>query len=556
MDAFAEVCESVARHGSRIRKVALVAEYLAPLNDEDLVRAVHFFCCGPRISAEPERNLFGEEAPRKISIGYATLRDAYLAVTGWDDWIAGLCHREVGDTGETISLLLPGHTRELPLSLEAAEQIYTELYTARYAARKVEILKRTLSSYRPLAIKYFIKVITGDLRIGLQAKMVEEAVAAATGSPLEAVRAANNRSGDLPQVALAARRGELHTIEARLFHPLDFMLAKPLEVLPDLPGAENYWIEHKYDGIRAQIHIAEGRAAIFTRGTGDATAAFPELEQAFLRIEGSTVLDGEIMAWSDDRALPFNVLQQRIARKKVASDLMRQIPVVFMAYDILYRNGQLLLDRPLEYRRGVLEQILHGHHTPLLISPQYTAASLEDVEQLFEAARASTNEGLVLKRRGSVYESGKRSGTWLKVKRPYATLDVVITAAEQGHGKRATMLSDYTFAVRSGSGFLNVGKAYSGLTDSEIRELTRLLRASATERFGHVLLVQPEIVLEVAFDTVQKSSRHKSGYALRFPRIVRWRRDKRPQDADDLQTVEALYARSVAGGFQPKAEAP
>jgi DNA ligase-1 len=208
-----------------------------------------------------------------------------------------------------------------------------------------------------------------------------------------------------------------------------------------------------------------------------------------------------------------------------------------IAYDLLYRNGRLLLDDPIQERRKAMEQL--GLDT----SPQ---TPLIGLDAQFTAARQRGNEGLLLKRQGSRYEAGKRSADWLKVKRPCGTLDVVITAAEQGHGRRATVLSDYTFAVRSPAGFLNVGKAYSGLTDEEIRELTRLLKALVTDRYGgRVLLVRPEIVLEVAFDGVQRSPRHKSGYSLRFPRILRWRQDKRPEDCDTLATVEEMYERSL-----------
>ena len=549
MDKLAEVCEQVVRYGSRLRKVSIVAEYLKSLDDIDLARAVHLLCCGPIISSSSPTKLFADDDKRTLSVGYATLREAYKAVTGFDDWVIGRCHEEIGDTGETIGLLLPGHTENLPLTLAQAEEIYTRLYHCRRTVEKIEILRQTLASYRPLTMKYFIKVISGSLRIGLQAKMVEEAVAAATGASLEEVKQANNRLGDLGKVALAARRGELHHIEARLFHPLDFMLAKPLESLADLPDPENYIVEHKFDGIRSQVHIDNGRVMIYTRGMDEVTRSFPELEAAFRQIGGSVVLDGEILAWRDGRAMPFAVLQQRLARKKVAAKMITEAPVAFMAYDVLYRDGELLLDRPIEDRRAILEQTFAGLEAPLLVSPQFSAALIDDVDRLFAEARSSANEGLVLKRRQSAYEPGRRSGTWYKVKRPYGTLDVVITAAEQGHGKRATLLSDYTFAVRSGDRFLNVGKAYSGLTDVEIRELTRLLRAATIERYGHVLLVRPEIVLEVAFDGIQKSPRHKSGYALRFPRIVRWRQDKKPEDVDDVERVKELYEASLAAGM-------
>jgi DNA ligase-1 len=271
----------------------------------------------------------------------------------------------------------------------------------------------------------------------------------------------------------------------------------------------------------------------------ETTAAFPEIAEYFQGFAGSAILDGELLAWRDGRALNFTVMQQRIARKKVTAALQAEVPVVFIAYDLLYRDGELLLDRPIEERRARLGSL------PVTVSAQERLATRAEIEDRFRAARERGNEGLMLKRAGSFYESGKRSLSWYKVKRPYGTLDVVVTAAEQGTGKRATLLSDYTFAVRDGERFLNVGKAYSGLTDEEIRALTRLFRSLQAERFGRVTLVRPEVVLEVAFDGIQKSPRHKSGYALRFPRILRWRQDKTVDGIDTIERVREMYEASL-----------
>lgn len=535
MDALAAVCDRVASYSSRLRKVGLVADYLRSLSDDDLVRAVRFLCGVPVVDAE-----------RKGTVGWATLRDAILAVLPWDLDLLRLCFREVGDGGETVGLLLAGRTENAAMSLAESEAQYRRLFGSRRTAEKVEALEECFKRFRPLTLKYFVKVIGRDLRIGLQEKMVEEAVARATGVALEAVREANNKSGNLPQVALACRRGEVHEIEARLFHPMDFMLAKPIDSLADLPDPASWIVEDKYDGIRSQAHVAAGRVVLYSRGMDEVTASYPELHLALAGLPGSAVIDGEILAWKDGHALPFTLLQQRLARKKISAALMREIPVAFMGYDLLYRDGQLLLDEPFEKRRALLEQLFEGRELPLLLSALHHVETTEEIDRLFLDARGRWNEGLVLKRRGSIYEPARRSGSWTKVKRPFGTLDVAITAAEQGHGRRATMLSDYTFGVRHGDRFVNVGKAYSGLTDDEIRELTRLLRAATTDRFGRVLVVRPEIVLEVAFDGVQKSPRHKSGYALRFPRIVRWRRDKKPEECDDLERVKALYEASLS----------
>lgn len=532
MDLLAHVCDRIASVSSRTRKLALLADYLRQLSEDDLRRAVRF------LSGEP----LG--AGTKLSAAGATLREAAVSASGFDAGVIRLCSREVGDTAETLALLMHGRSANLGLTLSEAEQKLIELAAARKTAQKAALIENWLRSYRPATLKYLLKAVTGMLRIGLQSKLIEEAIARAEGRSPEEVRAASNRCGDLARVAIAARRGALHEIEARLFHPMDFMLAKPIDAAPPEILQQGQWlVEDKYDGIRCQLHAERGKVKLFTRGLEDVTESYPDLVAPLSSINDGVILDGELLAWRDSAPLPFNALQQRLARKKLTPAILEQSPVVFMAYDLLYADGRLWLDRPIEDRRARLEALAPKH--PLRISPQRPLDSAGEVDSLFAEARARRNEGLVLKRLGSLYEAGKRGGAWLKVKKAYATLDVVITAAEQGRGRRATMLSDYTFAVRDGSRFLNVGKAYSGLTDDEIRELTRLLRSLGGERFGRVLLVRPQVVLEVAFDGIQKSPRHKSGFAMRFPRIVRWRRDKTADEIDTLDRVRELYVASL-----------
>lgn len=535
MDRLAEVCDRVAASNSRLRKVSTLAAYFRGLSDKDLERAVSFLCGKPVV----------RDHSAKLSTGHAALREAALAAMPWDEETLRLCLRETGDGGEGIGLLLRNAPGVEPLSLETAEELYVRLLLARNTQHKVNILADAFRRYRPLAVAYLLKVASGNPRIGLLEKMVEEAVAAAQDLPVAVIREANNKLGNLAHVAVSARRGELDRIEARLFRPLDYILAKPIEAIANVAEPEQWLVEDKYDGIRAQVHRRDGRVRIFTRGMEEATEAFPEIVEAMAALPGTAVFDGEILGWRDGRALSFAVLQQRIARKKVPASLREEAPVAFVAYDLLYRHQRLLLDEPLEIRRAALTEELQGAGPWLMISPQTALASHDELDRLFAEARARGNEGLILKRRGSVYEAGRRSGTWCKVKRVFATLDVVVTAAEQGHGKRATMLSDYTFAVRDGERFLNIGKAYSGLTDEDIHELTRRFRAIMTAKHGRVLLVRPEVVLEVAFDGIQKSPRHQSGYALRFPRIARWRHDKSPGEIDTIETVEALYATSL-----------
>ncbi len=545
MDGLALVCEQIASYASKLKKSHLLGDYLRGLNDEDFGLAIQFLSVGPVAEGARNYHLFASDEKPRLSIGGSIVREALRSVVEWDKEILSVCYAEVGDSGETIGLLLKGKTANEALSLEAANRLYQELFRAGTTARKREVLSTTFRRYQPLTLKYFIKIMTRGLRIGLMERMLEDAVALACDVPNAAIRDANNRLGDLAAVGLAARRGELATIGARLFHPMDFMLAKALERLEDLAQPSDWIIEDKYDGIRSQIHFECGHVRIFSRGMEDVTHAFPEIVEAVAKLPANGLLDGEILAWRDGRALNFNVLQQRIARKNVRATLLIDAPVVFMAYDLLFRGDQLLLSCPFEERRAMLEQVVAGCGPALLLSRQFEAATCDEVDRLFADARTRGNEGLLLKRKGSLYEPGKRSGAWEKLKRPYGTLDVVITAAEQGSGRRAIVFSDYTFAVRSGDGFLNVGKAYSGLTDSEVKELTKVLRAASTDRFGPTMLVRPAVVLEVAFDGVQKSARHKSGFALRFPRVLRWRRDKEPGDCDDLARVEALYQASL-----------
>jgi DNA ligase 1 len=547
MDRLAQACEEVARHSGRLAKVAALAGYLRGLdNDEDLRRAVQFLIARPAARAPGIANLFETLEAPKLALGYATMREALLVACGWDEETVRLCFRETGDGGETIGLLMAGVTQGEPMTLERAEELYLRLHAVRRADQRVRILAEIFRTYRGLTLKYFIKTITGGFRIGLQEKMIEEAVAAAVGKSMAEIRAANNRLGDLAAVAVAARNDALGGIEAQLFHPMDFMLAKPLDDGEDPPANVRWYVEDKYDGVRSQVHVDHGRVSIYTRGMEESTKSYPEITAAFEGFRGSAILDGEVLAWQDGRALSFTVLQQRLARKRLSESILQSVPVVFLAYDALYADGTLLLDRPIEARREALAGIVtRAASDRVLLSPQAVLTGPDVIEGLFAAARSAGNEGLLLKRQGSLYEPGRRGGAWLKIKRAFATLDVVITAAEQGHGKRATVLSDYTFAVRDGDQFLNIGKAYTGLTDEEIRQLTRLLRESAVGRYGRVQLVEPRHVLEVGFDGIQRSPRHKSGFALRFPRILHWRRDKRPADCDTLDRVRELYQSTL-----------
>jgi DNA ligase-1 len=363
----------------------------------------------------------------------------------------------------------------------------------------------------------------------------------------------------------------------RVFHPIGLMLASPVESSEEgLSYFEHASVEDKYDGIRAQAHVADGEVKFFSRTRDEITDSFPELPDSLAGLAKDAILDGEILAWSYGagegvgRALPFSALQQRLGRKKVSAELMRRVPVVYLVFDVLYAGGELLLERPLRERMEILDALLveeRNHHrgtqtsrnmaqhvsiqfedeeAPAVVrvvrAPHAQASRPQELETLFTEAQARGNEGLMIKDLESSYTPGRRGKAWLKMKRELATLDVVVTAVEFGHGKRIGVLSDYTFAVRDGDRLVNVGKAYSGLTDVEIAEMTQWFLEHTIQDQGFRREVEPKLVLEVAFNNVMKSDRHASGYALRFPRIVRLRPDKSAEEADTLERVMEIYA--------------
>lgn len=513
-------------------------------------------------------------------------------------WMFSQCARAAGESAEAFALLMrgmPGWMQDRTLEQTAA--LFDELSAGGRASRRDDLLAGYLEGADPLVGKLLLKTLCSGLRIGLSELLLEHAVAAAFGMQVQAVRRARHLCGDMVRTALAAAEGRLEQIGASLFTPLSFMLAgtQPIDgpVAEAGASAENeagggtgvggdWLVEDKYDGIRVQVHIGgreqeapaedgarDGRGGsgwlfaeeglglgagtgvqvrIFSRGMEEITQSFPELAEAMAGFGHgrSCMVDGEVLAvGSEGRAAPFSVLQQRLNRRQVSEAVKSACPVRLVAYDLLYLDGELLIDRPLRERRQLLGGLNLG---PAVVLSPATELGGRRLADLYAEARARGNEGLMLKRPEGTYEPGRRSSTWLKVKQPLGSLDVVVTAAEPGHGKRQGLLSDLTFAVRTGDGadtaWVNVGKAYTGLTDAEIQRMTRLLNRITVRRAGHVRLVEPVVVLEVAFDGVQASRRHRSGFALRFPRIVRWREDKPAEQADTLEAVRALWVRT------------
>lgn len=549
MHRFAETCESVARTSRKSEKVRLVSEYLRSLSLDDAARAAVFFTGRP----------FPRLEERILGAGGSLIVKAVGRLAAVNSTSFETVYRRHGDLGamtEEILRAARNNASQLlpPLGLPDLQAAFEELSRRRGTSQKGSVVEELLRRADPLESKYIVKIMTGDLRIGLKESLVEEAIARAFGRRLVDVQRANMLLGDIGETLRLAARGALGEASLRLFNPIACMLATPVENAAEaielFPSGA--FLEDKYDGIRAQAHKRASEAKFFSR-TLDEIFEFPELNAAMRSLSGEFVLDGEIVAWRDRRALPFTELQQRLGRKQLQLGLWSggTVPAVYMAFDLLYRDGQLLLDLPLVERRRTLESLLanaSGTESKILLSPVVISREEQELEGAFESALARGNEGLMAKDPNSPYTPGGRGQSWLKFKRPMATLDVVVTAVEYGHGKRHHLLSDYTFSVRAsaleGNKLLTIGKAYSGLTDAEISNLTEYFKQHTLEDYGFRRSVEPTIVLEVAFNNIQRSDRHESGYALRFPRIVRLRPDKPVSEIDTLDRVKELYALS------------
>ena len=537
----AEALERVASSRGRLAKVAVLAEALRAVGPEELAVGARLLSGSP----------FAEWEEAVTSVGWATVVKAAVAVTGWDPDTIRACASAIGDLGEAVSLLMPPQT-ENGLAVGEVDALFRSISRARKPAERGALLEEALRRSGAVEAKYLLKTLSGGLRIGADVTTVEEAIASAFSADREAVARARRDSGDVGETAAAARTGALDAIAFRLFHPIGFMLASPIEeaeeVEPELPA---FAVEDKFDGIRAHAHKDGPRVALFSRTLDEVTAQFPEIAARLGQGDGTWLLDGEIVAWRDGRPDSFFKLQRRLGRKAPEPELLEEIPAAFVAYDCLAAGGRPLFESPWGERRAELERV--GAESGIVVSKVSSASSAAELEALFVQARERGNEGLVLKRRDSAYQAGKRGRAWRKWKKALATLDVVVTAVEQGHGKRAGMLSDYTFAVQDGERLVNIGKAYSGLTDEEIRRLGTRWRKTTLERYGPVRAVEPTLVIEVSFDSIQKSARHKSGFALRFPRIVRLREDKPVSEITTLDEVRELYARvSGEGADKPR----
>jgi len=550
LDDFAAVADSIAATGSKRDKVRLLAALLERCSSQELVAATRYFA----------GSVFRAGDPRTLNVGGAVFGAVLRQLSGADDDSIGRAWRRHADIGDVTGELLEsrrggGHE---PLTLLDVDTGLATIAAATGVRAKTLALTQLLERASAGGARYVAKLISGDMRIGLREGLVEEAIGVAFGADAAAVRRALMVAGDLGVVASLAATQQLEEARPQWFVPLRFMLATPVADAAEAVArmGQDVWVEDKYDGIRCQLHRCGGRVALYSRDLKDVTRQFPEVAEAASRLPRDVILDGEILAFDSGRVMPFQSLQTRLGRVNPDAEVMRAVPVIYVAWDLLVEGSEVLLDTPLKERRSRLEAL--GARERIALAHLEPVRGAAAVDRRFLDARSRNNEGLLLKRPDSPYTPGRRGLSWLKLKRPLDTLDVVVVGAEWGHGKRRGVLSDVSFAVRvdDSEELVTIGKAYTGLTDAEIAEMTQLLLDLTTLDRGHYRSVRPQIVLEVAFDAVQPSSRHKSGYALRFPRIARWRHDKPVSEIDTISTVRRLAEVRERGREQRVDQAP
>jgi DNA ligase-1 len=549
---FANVGEAIGATPAKLEKIQLLSDYLRGLTSHQLPIATTYFT----------GRAFAQSDPRLLHVGWAVIFRALQEATKISDPEFHRIASKHGDAGKTAFEVLDGRTTPQPFRIVESAELLQRLHRVRGPIAKAKLLRERFSVLSAREGEYLVKILTGDLRIGLREGLVEEAISRAFDVSLEEVKQANMLLGDIGRTAVLASHKELHQAELSIFRPIKCMLAtaEPSAAAvwerftvavsvdrrqpgPSIPAT--LYVEDKFDGIRAQLHRSRDRVEIFSRDLRRITEQFPELLEQARKLDQEVIADGEIIAFDEGRRLTFFDLQKRLGRKDDTADLfagaVADVPVAFVIFDLLWLNGRSLLKTPLRDRREQLGS--------LILPPQFQRAnvtparSAKEIEQIFEDARRRLNEGLMIKDAESFYLPGTRGMFWFKLKRELATLDVVVVAAELGHGKRNNVLSDYTFAVRdeTTSELLPIGKAYSGLTDVEIAELTEHFKQNTIADHGRYRRVKPNVVIEVAFNSIQPSNRHPSGLALRFPRIKAIRRDKNVESIDTVQ-----YARQLA----------
>jgi DNA ligase-1 len=553
MHRWSETAARIAATSRTSEKVATLAAYLRSLAPDELPLAVRYMTGRP----------FAERESRTTGIGWAAIAATAQELVGAQPGELSAAYNASSDIGQAMHDLFA--SREYvpvnhPPSLPDVDAAFSAIAGARGAAAKAAAFRSLLERCDAVCAKSVVKILSGELRIGLREGHLEAAIAAAFEQPLSDVQTAGMLTGDLGHTAELARDGALSDAELVMFRPLKSMLASPVadenEVIKRLGSP--VWVEDKYDGIRAQLHKRGDEVRLFSRDLNDISDGYPEIIATAATQPWDGILDGEVLAFRDGMALPFIQLQQRLGRKNPSKEMQQQVPVIYVAFDLLALGPggdarvEPALTLPLRERREKLDALRLPDVPGMATGNLLTASTAQELSDVFDQAQERGNEGLMAKDPDSTYTPGRRGYGWLKLKRPLATLDCVVVGVEVGHGKRHGVLSDYTFAVRddreaSGDRLVTIGKAYSGLTDKEIADMTVYFREHTIEQIGRFHVVEPTVVVEIAFDVIHRSNRHDSGFALRFPRIFRLRPDKDVREIDTLSNVEVLYRRLESG---------
>jgi DNA ligase-1 len=536
MNEFVELFRELDETTSTHTKIASLVHYFRNAPHEDIAYAIYFLAGNKLTPTVPTR----------------VLRSAAMKIASIPEWLFEQTYEWVGDLAETTASIIPGEGQSIFLQL--SEWIHDTLQPIASAAPAQQSAMLRDAWSRSTSAQRFVmnKLITGNFRVGVSQKLLIRAISQWTGLPAETI--AHRLMGRWePTASSMAMLLNCDARDSDVSRPYPFCLANPITgAVESLGSPDDFLAEWKWDGIRSQLVRRNGLTYLWSRGEEDLQGRFPEIESASQAFSDGTVFDGEILAWSGGRPLPFSALQKRIQRKRVGPKLLRDVPVVFIVYDLLEHDGQDLRERTLRERRSILESLLSPERKPngseseplIFLSPGLSRVSWKELSDLRGQARERGAEGLMLKRIDSPYGVGRVVGLWWKWKMDPYRVDAVMLYAQRGHGRRATLFTDYTFGVWDGGVLVPFAKAYSGLTEEEIRMVDRWIRENTIDKFGPVHAVRHELVMEIAFENVQLSSRHKSGIAVRFPRIARIRTDKKPDQADTIDILRAWISDS------------
>jgi len=524
MKHFADLINALETTNKTNAKIEAITDYLERAPDEDKVWFIALFT-----RKRPKRN---------VNTNY--MKEWALEITQLPFWLFQESYASVGDLGETLSLILPPPEQKIERSLSEWMTDILHLKDKTDTEKKAFVLQSWNGlDYTERLI--FNKLLGGSFRIGVSDKTLINALTKFSGQ--ESSTLTHSLTGKwVPGEISFQELISAEKVNSDNSKPYPFCLAYPLEKeLSELGSPEEWQIEYKWDGIRGQIIKRNDEVFIWSRGEELVTEQFPEIRDAVKAMKGSFVLDGEILAVKDDNILNFNELQKRLNRKTLTKKMLTDIPIEVFVYDLLELEGTDLREKPMSARRAMLEELLLNEQPEKIrISQTITFENWDELNSIREESREINSEGLMLKQKNSPYHAGRKKGDWWKWKVSPLTIDAVLIYAQKGSGRRSAYYTDYTFAVKNGDSLVTIAKAYSGLTDKEIMEVSKFVNKNAIEKFGPVRTVKAELVFEIAFEGIGFSSRHKSGVALRFPRIVRWRRDKTVDEIDDLEEIKKL----------------